>query len=89
VNKPDHRIKGLGEVSIRVRDLAAMCAFLRTSSGSRCSGREESFVFFEIAREIRWALAEPRPLRLQRADVIGVEIPAPQLGSVDACITSP
>jgi hypothetical protein len=49
VNKPDHRIKGLGEVSIRVRDLAAMCAFLRTSSGSRCSGREESFVFFEIA----------------------------------------
>jgi hypothetical protein len=66
-----------------------MCAFYEDVVGLEVLRREESFVFFEIAREIRWALAEPRPLRLQRADVIGVEIPAPQLGSVDACITSP
>jgi catechol 2,3-dioxygenase-like lactoylglutathione lyase family enzyme len=49
VNKPDHRIKGLGEVSIRVRDLAAMCAFYEDVVGLEVLRREESFVFFEIA----------------------------------------
>lgn len=49
VNRPDHRIKGLGEVSIRVRDLAGMCAFYEDVVGLEVLRREESFVFFEIA----------------------------------------
>jgi catechol 2,3-dioxygenase-like lactoylglutathione lyase family enzyme len=49
VNEPAHRIKGLGEVSIRVRDLAAMCAFYEDVVGLEVLRREESFVFFEIA----------------------------------------
>ena len=49
VNRPDRRIKGLGEVSIRVNDLAVMCAFYEDVVGLKVLRREESYVFFEIA----------------------------------------
>ncbi|HET8968198.1 MAG TPA: VOC family protein [Gaiellaceae bacterium] len=45
----DRRIRGLGEVSIRVNDLAAMCAFYEDVVGLKVLRREESYVFFEIA----------------------------------------
>ena len=46
----DRRIKGLGEVSIRVEDLNAMCTFYEDVVGLKVLRREESFVFFEIAQ---------------------------------------
>ena len=46
----DRRIKGLGEVSIRVEDLNAMCTFYEDVVGLKLLRREESFVFFEIAQ---------------------------------------
>lgn len=49
MNGPDRRIKGLGEVSIRVKDLAVMCAFYEEVVGLKVLRREETFVFFEIA----------------------------------------
>ena len=45
----DRRIRGLGEVSIRVNDLAAMCAFYENVVGLEVLRREESYVFFAIA----------------------------------------
>jgi catechol 2,3-dioxygenase-like lactoylglutathione lyase family enzyme len=48
VNRPGRRIKGLGEVSIRVTDLAVMCAFYEDVVGLEVLRREDSFVFFEI-----------------------------------------
>ncbi len=44
----DRRIKGLGEVSIRVEDLNAMCTFYEDVVGLKLLRREQSFVFFEI-----------------------------------------
>ena len=51
MNKPDrpHRIKGLGEVSIRVRDLDAMHKFYEEVVGLEVIRRDETFVFFKIA----------------------------------------
>ncbi|MFO7571140.1 MAG: VOC family protein [Gaiellaceae bacterium] len=49
MNGSDRRIRGLGEVSIRVNDLAAMCAFYEDVVGLKVLRREESYVFFEIA----------------------------------------
>jgi len=49
VNGSDRRIRGLGEVSIRVNDLAAMCAFYEDVVGLKVLRREASYVFFEIA----------------------------------------
>jgi len=49
VNGSDRRIRGLGEVSIRVNDLAAMCSFYEDVVGLKVLRREESYVFFEIA----------------------------------------
>jgi catechol 2,3-dioxygenase-like lactoylglutathione lyase family enzyme len=49
VNDSDRRIKGLCEVSIRVKDLDAMCTFNEDVVGLKLLRREESFVFFEIA----------------------------------------
>ena len=43
------RIKGLGEVSIRVRDLDAMHKFYEEVVGLEVLRRDESFVFFKIA----------------------------------------
>ena len=43
------RIKGLGEVSIRVRDLGAMHMFYEEVVGLEVLRRDESFVFFKIA----------------------------------------
>jgi len=51
MNKPDHprRVKGLGEVSIRVRDLDAMHKFYEDVVGLEVLRRNESFVFFKVA----------------------------------------
>ena len=43
------RIKGLGEVSIRVRDLDAMHKFYKEVVGLEVLRRDESFVFFKVA----------------------------------------
>ena len=49
MNTSGRRIKGLGEVSIRVEDLDAMCTFYKDVVGLKLLRRELSFVFFEIA----------------------------------------
>ena len=49
MNKSDRRIKGLGEVSIRVRNLDAMHKFYEEVVGLEVLRRDESFVFFKIA----------------------------------------
>jgi catechol 2,3-dioxygenase-like lactoylglutathione lyase family enzyme len=49
VDKSDHRIKGLGEVSIRVKNLDAMHKFYEEVLGLEVLRRDESFVFFKIA----------------------------------------
>jgi len=51
MNKSDRPrcIKGLGEVSIRVRDLDAMQKFYEEVIGLEVLKRDESFVFFKIA----------------------------------------
>jgi catechol 2,3-dioxygenase-like lactoylglutathione lyase family enzyme len=49
MNKKDRRIKGLGEVSIRVNDLEAMQEFYEEVVGLEVLRRDESFVFFKIA----------------------------------------
>jgi catechol 2,3-dioxygenase-like lactoylglutathione lyase family enzyme len=43
------RVKGLGEVSIRVRDLDAMHKFYEEVVGLEVLRRDESFVFFKVA----------------------------------------
>jgi catechol 2,3-dioxygenase-like lactoylglutathione lyase family enzyme len=49
MNKSDRRIKGLGEVSIRVKDLDAMHRFYEDVVGLEVLSREEDYVFFKIA----------------------------------------
>jgi len=49
MSKPDRRIKGLGEVSIRVKNLDAMTKFYEEVVGLDVLRREDSFVFFKIA----------------------------------------
>src|SRR5512141_2011448 len=49
MNKSDRHIQGLGEVSIRVRDLDAMHKFYEKVVGLKVLRRDESFVFFKIA----------------------------------------
>jgi len=49
MNKSNRRVKGLGEVSIRVRDLDAMHKFYEEVVGLVVLRRDESFVFFKIA----------------------------------------
>ncbi len=49
MNDSDRHIKGLGEVSIRVKDLDAMHEFYEEVVGLEVLRREESFVFFKIA----------------------------------------
>ncbi len=49
MNKSDRRIKGLGEVSIRVKNLDAMHKFYEEVVGLEVLRRDESFVFFKIA----------------------------------------
>lgn len=49
MNKSDHLIKGLGEVSIRVKDLDAMHKFYEEVLGLEVLRRDDSFVFFKIA----------------------------------------
>jgi catechol-2,3-dioxygenase len=49
VSAPDRTVKGLGEVSIRVRDLDAMAMFYEDVVGLEPLRRDESFVFFGVA----------------------------------------
>jgi catechol 2,3-dioxygenase-like lactoylglutathione lyase family enzyme len=49
MNKPYRRIKGLGEVSLRVKDLDAMQKFYEEVLGLEVIARGESQVFFKIA----------------------------------------
>src|SRR3990170_2090924 len=49
MNKSDRSVKGLGEVSIRVRDLDAMHKFYEEVVGPEVLRRDESFEFFKIA----------------------------------------
>ena len=49
MNKSDRRVKGLGEVSIQVRDLDAMHKFYEEVVGLEVLRRDESFVFFKVA----------------------------------------
>jgi catechol 2,3-dioxygenase-like lactoylglutathione lyase family enzyme len=49
MNKSDQRIKGLGEVSIRVQNLDAMQKFYEEVVGLEVLRRDESFVFFKVA----------------------------------------
>ena len=49
MNKSDRRVKGLGEVSIQVRDLDAMQKFYEEVVGLEVLRRDESFVFFKVA----------------------------------------
>lgn len=48
MNKSYHRVKGLGEVSIRVKDLDVMHKFYEEVVGLDVLRRDESFVFFKI-----------------------------------------
>jgi catechol-2,3-dioxygenase len=50
MNKSDHPIKGLGEVSLRVTDLAAMHKFYEEVVGLEVLRQDESFVFFKVAQ---------------------------------------
>jgi len=49
MNTSDRRIKGLGEVSILVKDLEAMHKFYEDVVGLEVLRRDESFVFFKVA----------------------------------------
>lgn len=49
MNKSNRRIKGLGEVSIRVKDLEVMHKFYQEVVGLEVLKRDESFTFFKIA----------------------------------------
>ena len=49
MNESTRRIKGLGEVSIRVKDLNAMHKFYEEVVGLEVLRREEGFVFFKVA----------------------------------------
>ena len=49
MNKSNRRVKGLGEVSIQVRDLDAMQKFYEEVVGLEVLRRDESFVFFKVA----------------------------------------
>ena len=49
MDKSDRRVKGLGEVSIRVSDLDVMQKFYTDVVGLEVLRRDESFVFFKIA----------------------------------------
>lgn len=49
MNASERCIKGLGEVSIRVKDLDAMSKFYEEVVALKVLSREESYVFFRIA----------------------------------------
>ena len=49
MNKSDHPVKGLGEVSIQVRDLDVMRKFYEEVVGLEVIRQEDEYVFFKIA----------------------------------------
>lgn len=49
MNKSDRRVKGIGEVSLRVKDLDTMLRFYADVIGLEVLRREEDYVFFRVA----------------------------------------
>jgi catechol-2,3-dioxygenase len=49
MNKSNRRVKGLGEVSIQVKDLDTMQKFYEEVVGLEVLRRDEDFVFFKVA----------------------------------------
>ena len=49
MNKSERRVKGLGEVSLLVKDLDAMRKFYEEVVGLEVLRRDESYVFFKVA----------------------------------------
>jgi catechol-2,3-dioxygenase len=49
MSKSNRRVKGLGEVSLQVRDLNAMHKFYEEVVGLEVLRRDDSFVFFKVA----------------------------------------
>jgi catechol-2,3-dioxygenase len=49
MNQSDHRVRGLGEVSIRVKDLQVMQEFYEEVVGLEVLSQGESQVFFKVA----------------------------------------
>ena len=49
MNKSDRHVKGIGEVSIRVKDLDKMRKFYEEVIGLEVIRREEDYVFFKVA----------------------------------------
>jgi catechol 2,3-dioxygenase-like lactoylglutathione lyase family enzyme len=49
MDKPSGRIKGLGEVSLRVQDLERMDKFYQDALGLEVLRREDAFVFYKAA----------------------------------------
>ena len=49
MNKSSRRVKGLGEVSIQVKDLDTMQKFYEEVVGLEVLRRDEDFVFFKVA----------------------------------------
>lgn len=49
MNKSDRRVKGIGEVSLRVKDLDTMVRFYADVIGLEVLRREEDYVFFRVA----------------------------------------
>jgi hypothetical protein len=68
MNKSNRRVKGLGEVSIRVKELDAMHKFYEIVVGLEvaahrglCQARGE-FCILQSCRRIWWSYPESRPL---------------------------
>jgi catechol 2,3-dioxygenase-like lactoylglutathione lyase family enzyme len=49
MNKSERRVKGIGEVSLRVKDLDKMYKFYADVLGLEVLRREENYVFFKVA----------------------------------------
>ena len=82
INKSDRRVKGLGEVSIRVKDLDAMQKFYEEVIGLEVLRRDESFIFFKIAEG--YAGHTQNLALFDASNRMFLENKSPQLISVDA-----
>ena len=84
MNKSDRRVKGLGEVSIRVKDLDSMHKFYEEVVGLELLRRDESFVFFKIAEGYG---GHTQNLALFSAtDRSGIETKSPQLNQEETTL---
>ena len=84
MNKSARRIKGLGEVSISVKDLDSMHKFYEEVVGLELLRRDESFIFFKIAEGYG---GHTQNLALFSAtDRSGIETKSPQLNQEEATL---